>query len=379
MVKWIRSYDLLSSSNNLYGLSARLNLQTDNGKLTEFTRGYVWSRRYSNGWKWVDRLDRVAWSNSQIGRFLSYLPFTWETWNRASDWLEANENEYWETTSPDPYATTDGDIGFTIDKLIEYGRPRAAIRCLDKIVSRQQPLDMNRTIRALLAALSSTEPFDSMNTYNIIEIIKTLQDDPATDPEDLFKVEWYYLPLLDGHLRDAFPKTLENKLASDPDFFCEVIRHVYRSTKTDTTKQESNEQNQSIAMNGCDLLREWRTPPGMQRDGTFLSDKFRQWLAQVEKICDESGYLEVVLSHIGRVFIHCPSDPDGLWIHHSVADAMNDDSADIMRTGYHIGIYNSRGAHFTDLQVIRNENLPDNTGTRPRKSNTWDTIASLQR
>ena len=54
-------------------------LETDNRKLAEFTGGYVRSRRYSNGWEWVDGLDRTGWSVSQAGQFLSCLPFTEET------------------------------------------------------------------------------------------------------------------------------------------------------------------------------------------------------------------------------------------------------------------------------------------------------------
>ena len=39
-------------------------------------------------------------------------------------------------------------------------------------------------------------------------------------------------PLLDHH-QGAAPKLLENRVASNPEFFCEVIRLIYRSKKTD--------------------------------------------------------------------------------------------------------------------------------------------------
>ena len=39
----------------------------------------------------------------------------------------------------------------------------------------------------------------------------------------------------------------------------------------------------------------------------------------VKEICIETGHLEVALSTIGRVFIHSPSEPNGLWINHTVA------------------------------------------------------------
>ena len=52
---------------------------------------------------------------------------------------------------------------------------------------------------ALLAALESTEGPHSMDAYQTVEIIKALQADPATGREDLFRVEWAYLRLLDRH------------------------------------------------------------------------------------------------------------------------------------------------------------------------------------
>ena len=62
----------------------------------------------------------------------------------------------------------------------------------------------------------------------------------------------------------------------------------------------------------------------------------------------ESGHLEVALINVGEVLIHSPVDPDGLWMHRTVAAALNDRDADGMRNGYSTGVYNSRGAHWVD-------------------------------
>jgi hypothetical protein len=39
---------------------------------------------------------------------------------------------------------------------------------------------------------------------------------------------------------------------------------------------------------------------------------------------------------VGHVLYYSPSDPDGLWIHHSIAEAMNGKDAKNMRVGYRI-------------------------------------------
>jgi hypothetical protein len=96
------------------------------------------------------------------------------------------------------------------------------------------------------------------------------------------------------------------------------------------------------------LLHVWSIPPGTRGDGTFSGEKLKEWVNTVKNICGKSGHLEVALIHLGHVLIHCPSDPDGLWIHKSAAEVLNDKDSDDIRQGFHTGIYNSRDAHFVD-------------------------------
>ncbi len=211
----------------------------------------------------------------------------------------------------------------------------------------KQPIDTNQCVRALLAALSSGEPSYAMGGYHIVELIKFLQAEPSVNQDDLFRVEWAYVPLLDHH-RGAAPQLLEGRLANDPEFFCEVIRLVYRSKKEDQSSSESTEESKAIATNAWRLLHEWKTPPGTQKDGTFSEERFTEWLQRVKEVCAESGHLEVAFITIGEVLIHTPPDPDGLWIRRIVATALNDREADDMRAGFRTGTYNSRGVHWVD-------------------------------
>ena len=165
--------------------------------------------------------------------------------------------------------------------------------------------------------------------------------------DDLFRVEWAYLPLLDRH-RGAAPRLLESRLANDPEFFCEVIRLIYRSKKEDQPSREPTEESKAIATNAWRLLHEWKTPPGTQQDGKFSEERFTEWLQRVKEVCTESGHLEVALINIGEVLIHTPPDPDGLWIRRAVASALNARGADDMRDGYRTGTYNARGFHWVD-------------------------------
>lgn len=321
-------------------------LDSEDNKHNMLVSSFVYRKTRINGWEWVDSIDRSSWTPVQTGQFLAYLPFSKEAWVRASKWLKNKENEYWSRVHANAYQT-DGDPAIAIDKLIEHGRPNAAIECLSAMRYTEQPLNADQCVRALLGALSSKEPSSAMSHHGITELIKYLQTEPSVDQDDLFKVEWAYLPLLDRHSGLA-PKCLERKLATEPEFFSELIRLIYRSKKEDQPVEDRTETSQAIATNAWQLLRGWRSPPGTQEEGAFSEKSFTEWIQKVEDICTASGHLEVALTTIGEVLIHTPPDTDGLWIRRVVANALNGRDAEPMRDGFRSGIFNSRGIHWVD-------------------------------
>nr|WP_315447012.1 hypothetical protein [uncultured Pseudomonas sp.] len=321
-------------------------LDSKDNKHREFVSSFIWRRYHLKGWDWCDDIDKSNWTTEQLAQFLAYLPFSESAWDRAHKWLGMREREYWIRTAATGF-DTEIDLAIAIDRLVEFGRPHAAINCLVWMRHAKQTIDSKQCVAALLASLSSDEPKSAMDQYNIIELIKFLQSEPSVNQDDLFRVEWGYLPLLDRH-GGAEPLLLENRLANDSEFFCEIIRLIYRSNKGDQPSREPSEKSKAIATNAWRLLHEWKTPPGTRKDGTFSDEDFKEWLRRVKNNCTKSGHLEVALIKIGEILIHCPPDPDGLWIRRVVAAALNDRDAGDMRDGFRTGIYNARGAHWVD-------------------------------
>lgn len=337
-------------------------LDTTENKHKALVSAFIWKRFWLKGWEWCDNLSKSEWTPKQLGQFLAYLPFSGETWGRASQYLQAFESEYWTRTDTNAYQS-EGELAVAIDKLIEHGRPHAAIHCLYRMHQNKQPIDANQCVRALLAALSTDESSSNMDAYHITTLIKFLQTKSDVNQEDLFSVEWAYIPLLDGH-RGTVPQLLENRMANDPEFFCEVIRLIFRSDKEDPSASEPTEQSKAIARNAWRLLEKWETLPGSQQNGTFRADNFTEWLEKVKEVATESGHLGVALSKIGEVLITAPSDPDGLWINRAIASALNDRDAESMREGYRRGTYNSRGAHWVDPTGKPERELADQFRTK---------------
>ncbi|MCK4814385.1 hypothetical protein KA005_01335, partial [bacterium] len=274
-----------------------------------------------------------------------------QTWRFVEEFLdEKHEYLYWKKVNVWPYYDTD-NIYYAVDKLLTYQRPLSAVDCLDQLLHEKKELDVECAVKVLLMAVATEEPSKAMDSYSITNIIKHLQERKDVLDDDRFKIEWAYLPLLNRISGgETTPKYLEGRLSSDPEFFCEILRLIFRS-KHEEEKVEVLDDNKIIATNAYRLLRGWQTPPGLQSDGQFSAEKFTNWLDAVIAMTKKSGHLEVALSQIGGVLIHVPAEEDGLWIQSSVAEALNRRDLEKLRDGYRIGVYNLRGVHWVDPEA----------------------------
>jgi hypothetical protein len=257
--------------------------------------------------------------------------------------LGPDEAAYWSKANVNPY-DAENSLEVAIDRLVEHGRPHAAIRCLKKMQDDKQQLDTQQAIRVLKAIQDSSEERHLIDTDAIVDVIQALQEEPSTNSNDLLHVEWAFLPLLDRH-HGPGPKALEQRLADDPSFFCDVIRLVFRSEKEEAPAAEQTEQEKNVAKNAYHLLSRWRIPPGTHRDGIFNGDALTSWLEKIRSACIQSGHLDIALSKVGHVLAYAPADPDGLWLHRSVATALNARDAKNMRSGFTAERFNMRGVH----------------------------------
>lgn len=323
-------------------------ISSGDSKLVSFVEGFVWSRFSSLGWSWVDQLDLLKWTSFDKGVFLSYLPFSDKTWEYVGRLLASDDDQYWRAT-PANFFEESENIDFAIDKLIINDRSNAALRCIGVCIHRESPFNPQLAVKALLTALRSNEPQSSIDSYQTTEVIKALQCRSDVSLNEIVNVEWAYLPLLDKH-GDGSPVFLWRKLAHEPGFFCEVIRLVFKPKHDSETEDATplDEGQQRVATNAYRLLSNWQHLPGLAINGEFDGDFFKSWISSVKEMCTTSGHLEVALSMTGHCLTYAPQDPDGLWIHHSVAAVLNAKDAEPMRDGYRTALYNQRGAHWVD-------------------------------
>jgi hypothetical protein len=177
-----------------------------------------------------------------------------------------------------------------------------AVLCFERIIQNKQPLDNQQGIRTLYAVLESPGNVITHDAYAIVDIIKTLQETPKNDVAEISNIEWAFLPLLDEQY-EASPKLLGQRLADEPDFFCEVIRLIFRSRNKEVAKEERSEQESLIALNRYRLLQQWKIPPGSHERQPFNGSELNDWLTVVKTSCAKSGHLEVALQRVGNAFL----------------------------------------------------------------------------
>jgi hypothetical protein len=318
-------------------------LNKEDKVLRDFVANFVWGRFWTKGWQWVDGAFTDKWTSDQKATFLTFLPFGHDTWRRADAALGDDAAYYWKKVNVQPYGQQPHLLE-AVHRFLQHGRPRAALACLDRLVHENADFPPALAVQALTDSLQVSEIPSGFDQHQAAEMIGWLQRNPATNPDDLFRIEWAYLPLLD-HEYGGTPATLERRLASDPAFFCEVLTVVFRSEHEKEKRPEPTEAQRAVAENAYRLLHGWQTPPGLQADGAFNGPAFTTWLTEVTRKAKESGRLRIAFDQIGKVLAHAPPDPGGLWIHRSAAEALNDRQAPEMRSGFTCAIFNMRGVH----------------------------------
>ena len=306
--------------------------------------GFISARHRKLSWTWVDGVLAGDWTKEQKVNFLVLLPFEEEVWYRVASQLGVKDEDlYWRHVRVNPYGP-DQDLTVAIEKLLEYQRASAAILCVARTIDQDDRFDESLATRVMLAVREEPSEIQYLDHRRPVEVIKHLQKSATVNQNYLFKIEWNFLPWLDRSSSGS-PITLEKRLASDPAFFAEVVRRVFRSKEDNQDDATLDEQKRNLVRNAYTLLTGWNRCPGVLDDGSFDIDVFNSWLKEARRITEETGHGEVGQIQIGHILTHAPSDSNGLWIHEAVAMVLNRRDAEKMRSGFTTELFNQRGVH----------------------------------
>jgi hypothetical protein len=324
-------------------LGRRLASETESENL--FSRGFVTGRLNSRGWDWVDSKLAAnaasAWSPEQRADFLASLSFEPRTWDLLESMDEETKRLYWSRVPafglPNRVNSTHAAL-----KLIEYGRPHAAIDFIALYTDEKGPAVplpvIAQALESLLELLSERQVNVSSIAYDITRLLRTLAASDEIDESRVAALEWAYLPIFKNY---GSPKVLHRELSRNPEFFAEVVSLVYRGE--DDEHREVTEEGVARARLGADLLESWRGCPGRQEDGSIDRQGFRDWVIRARQLLKQ-GDREIIGDRtIGRALVYSPPDSDGAWPHAAVRDMIEELGSEQLDRSIEIGIYNSRG------------------------------------
>lgn len=323
-------------------------LDRDDSKMYCFIRYYIVARRRERKLLWLKSIDATHWTPQQKATFCRALPFDRTTWSRVQMWLPGHEEEYWHYIDPNTSGRK-ADRKLSIALLLKWGRPCAAIFSLLILKNDSGKLNIPQAIELLRAAANTREEHTKEHSRNILKLISILQkikeQDKHRDLEELWQIEWMYFDLLTSN--NFYLSALNQKLSEEPSFYSEMIFRQMRSNKE--KENLTQEQRDKIGSMAHILTNyHWTRIPGTQTDSTFDPEFFAQWQKNLSQFCSTPELFNMAHRQFGRKLAHAPADPNGLWIHQSIADMLNDPDNQELRKGFFYGILDSRGCHDID-------------------------------
>lgn len=327
-------------------------LTSPDKNLAQMARAYAAHRVRALGASWAEAVPQASWSPDQIalwGVQMDFVPATW-------DWIGTKGDEvkrlYWlEVNSWGGSELELSDAIRAVGQFQAVGRAWDALQFL--VVRQDVKRDENAELicEALETAAHTPQyrQVGTMDAHYVREALSFLQDQSSgTDETRVAALEFAFLPLLDHHF--LLPKTLQRRLARDPQFFIECLSLLYRprgvKEKLEEAAPENSERTEEEAERAqriWRLLREWETIPASDQNGAVDGSALSRWVAEARALARENGYVEVADVHLGQVFAKSKEDTDGGVPLRPIREIIDATKSEDIERGFIIGLHNLRG------------------------------------
>lgn len=285
---------------------------------------------------------------SVIHRVVDNLPGFAAGWAVAEHLGQDLSNRYWKSVSVNLWQdTTDEDIEFAIVKLLSVNRPRSALSALIYMPER---LAAKYWIKILQAVSNGEEPEGKIpDGYHLGEIFKNLDSDRSITNEQLAMLELPYVPLLCGYGHRNHERTLavHRMLATDPDFFVQLLSWLYKPRNSPTHPEEENisqERREVLAELAYHTLEGWNIVPGLAEDGVLNDEQFSSWAIEALKKAEEVDRKEVAENHISSMLARYARRLTWeSWLPVSILNFLERPECMGLRDRFELGVRNARG------------------------------------
>jgi hypothetical protein len=243
----------------------------------------------------------------------------------------------------------DIDHPFAVDSLRKHGRTVDAVHYVCMFSSSAGDILKIEEIASLLEDLAKVIQVEDLRRqdirHDIPSLLSKVEASGKVEAERIARLEWAFLLLLE---RSSYrPKVLHRALATEPEFFCELLKCLYSGRNEEPADPSPEEVDRAYA--AADLLNGWRQIPGADDQGQIDRQKLFDWTERARKLLRECDRTVIGDQRIGQLLAYSPPGADGAWPHEAIRDLIEAVQSQELDRGMCIGVYNARGITSREL------------------------------
>ncbi len=262
------------------------------------------------------------------------------------------QREFWSRVHAYVPSQELGVAGHMMQALAAHGR---ALDCLPQLGHEDVCLSNSEVLRIVELAVDElcagkTSQSTTVVEYWLEKLLDRLRADSEVSRSSIATLEYRLLPILVRGM-EKVDLTIHQTIAADPALFIRLLADLYRREDQETGAEDAGlsdterEARRGRGRAAWDVLRSWRSTPGLQADGALDVAILRDWISAARALGTEAGRPTLTDQHIGNMLFHVPVDPvDHAWPLREVRDLLEEFASEEIERGIAIEQFNSRGA-----------------------------------
>lgn len=343
----------------------------------------VGANKFGDQWKnaFAEQVLLHVQDDSVKAHLLLGWPQDEVTWSLVDSLGSQVREQYWAQTQALPIHGTLEQLQFAINQFRQCNRD---IDVLGLVYSRLKDLPTDLIQELLVKGLSqvdqAAEHMGSMLSYYVAQALTELRGRKDAQEWEIANIEYAYLPVLRFEKQ---PLSVIGLMAREPEFFVDVLSHVFRGKNTELEEVVTDEV-KARAHASYELLMMFKTVPGLKGTKVDL-DALAGWVSQARNIAAPKELSEICDQYIGQLLAHAPGDPDEtFWPPSAVCKVIEDTASSDLERGFSVECFNKRGVYSKALNeggdqerslAEQYQRWADNTHLYPRTSATLAGIA----
>ncbi|MGD9808737.1 MAG: hypothetical protein AB7E76_09990 [Deferribacterales bacterium] len=241
--------------------------------------------------------------------------------------------------------TLDKDV--VVEKYLSVGNAIAALEYVTG-AKKKEEFDSSVLVKILFSLLENLpeRQLGTMDTHYINEAFDELWQSTDVSEKDLLTLEWAYLRIWEKYRDDdKVPKTINRKIATDPNFFADLISFAF---KPRNSKENNAEVSLAQAENAYHALDIWNMIPGQEEDSAIEFDKLMKWIHEAREICKANDRLEIGDQYIGHILAKSTNVKSYMMPEEAILRVLNENISKDVNIGFIIQLHNNKGTSWID-------------------------------